>query len=85
LIGGGGLLRLVDPVALALAGAPSLPVIVLAGFLVGVGTHLGSGCTSGHGVCGMSRGSARSVVATLTFMLTGALTVWLTRLLGGWG
>jgi hypothetical protein len=85
LIAGGAILRLVDPAALALAGAPPLPVLVLGGLLVGFGTHLGNGCTSGHGVCGISRGSPRSLVATLAFMLTGALTVWLTRVLGGGG
>jgi uncharacterized membrane protein YedE/YeeE len=79
LLSGGGILRLLDPSALALAGLPGLPVVVLAGLLVGVGTHLGNGCTSGHGVCGISRGSRRSLVATLAFMLTGMLTVWLTR------
>lgn len=79
LFSGGGILRLLDPSALALPGLPGLPVVVLAGLLVGVGTHLGNGCTSGHGVCGISRGSRRSLVATLAFMLTGMLTVWLTR------
>ncbi len=49
--------------------------LVLGGLLVGFGTRLGSGCTSGHGVCGMSRLSARSLVATATFMLTGIATV----------
>jgi uncharacterized membrane protein YedE/YeeE len=59
-------------------------LLVAGGFLVGLGTQIGSGCTSGHGVCGMSRGSTRSIVATLTFMATGALTVFVTRhLLGG--
>ncbi len=53
----------------------SLIAILSAGFLVGYGTVLGSGCTSGHGVCGMSRLSVRSIVATLTFMLFGFLTV----------
>ncbi len=86
LVAGGGFLRLVDPAALALATSPSPPVVVLAGLLVGAGTYLGNGCTSGHGVCGISRGSPRSLVATLAFMLTGALTVWLVRVLGqgGW-
>ena len=54
-------------------------VLVLAGLLVGFGTRLGSGCTSGHGVCGLSRLSPRSVVATLTFMATGATTVFVSR------
>jgi uncharacterized membrane protein YedE/YeeE len=49
--------------------------LVVAGLIVGIGTRLGSGCTSGHGVCGMSRFSQRSIVATLTFMATGFATV----------
>jgi uncharacterized membrane protein YedE/YeeE len=52
-----------------------LTALVLGGLLVGFGTRLGSGCTSGHGVCGMSRLSARSLVATATFMLAGFATV----------
>jgi uncharacterized membrane protein YedE/YeeE len=52
---------------------------LLAGALVGVGTGLGSGCTSGHGVCGLARLSPRSLAATLTFMATAALTVLLVR------
>lgn len=58
-------------------------LVILAGLLVGVGTRLGSGCTSGHGVCGMSRGSVRSLVATLTFITTGAIAVALLRAFGG--
>ncbi|ASP35381.1 YeeE/YedE family protein [Labrenzia sp. VG12] len=59
---------------------PSSPLLLVAGgFLTGVGTTFGSGCTSGHGVCGMSRLSARSIVATMTFMATAVLTVFLTR------
>ena len=54
-------------------------VIVLAGLLVGFGTRLGSGCTSGHGVCGLSRLSLRSLAATLMFMATGVLTVFVVR------
>lgn len=58
--------------------------IVLAGLLVGFGTRLGSGCTSGHGVCGMARLSPRSIVATLVFMATAIVTVFVNRhLLGG--
>lgn len=57
---------------------------LLAGLLVGFGVRLGSGCTSGHGVCGLGRLSMRSLVATLTFMTTGILTVYLLRhALGG--
>lgn len=59
-------------------------ILVAGGLLVGIGTQLGNGCTSGHGVCGIGRGSRRSIVATLTFMTTAGLTVFATRhLLGG--
>jgi uncharacterized membrane protein YedE/YeeE len=58
--------------------ASSLPIVIVAGLLVGYGTRMGSGCTSGHGVCGISRFSARSLVAVMTFMITGALTATLT-------
>jgi hypothetical protein len=57
----------------------SPPLLVIGGFLTGIGTTYGSGCTSGHGVCGISRLSARSITATLTFMATAAATVFLTR------
>ncbi len=58
--------------------------LLIAGLLVGVGTRYGSGCTSGHGVCGISRLSARSIVATLAFMAAGFITVYVLRhLLGG--
>lgn len=53
----------------------TLAVIALAGLLVGFGTRIGNGCTSGHGVCGIGRFSVRSLVATVTFIATGALTV----------
>jgi len=61
----------------------SVAVLLTAGFLVGFGTRLGSGCTSGHGVCGLSRFSPRSLVATLTFIAAGGLAVWLFRAVGG--
>ena len=57
----------------------SEPVVALAGVLVGVGTRYGSGCTSGHGVCGLSRLSPRSLVATLSFMAAGFAIVYLLR------
>jgi uncharacterized membrane protein YedE/YeeE len=57
--------------------------LVLAGLLVGIGTRYGSGCTSGHGVCGLSRLSPRSLVATATFMSAGFVTVFVTRHLFG--
>lgn len=59
--------------------AADYPTIVLAGFLVGIGTRYGSGCTSGHGVCGISRLSPRSLLATATFMTAGFATVYLVR------
>ena len=54
-------------------------MLVLAGLLVGLGTSYGSGCTSGHGVCGISRLSPRSLVATAAFMLAGVATVFVVR------
>lgn len=62
-------------------GAPvvDLPMMIIGGFLVGVGTTLGSGCTSGHGICGISRLSPRSLVAVATFMATGVITVFVVR------
>jgi uncharacterized membrane protein YedE/YeeE len=57
----------------------SLPAIALGGVLVGYGSARSGGCTSGHGVCGLARLSGRSLIATLTFMATAALTVWVTR------
>jgi uncharacterized membrane protein YedE/YeeE len=59
------------------------PVLVVAGLLVGIGTRFGAGCTSGHGVCGLSRLSPRSLVATLSFMAAGFATVFVTRHLLG--
>ena len=77
---------IVAPVVYRLfAGPPNLtidanyPTLVLAGILVGLGTRYGSGCTSGHGVCGLSRLSLRSLVATLAFMAAGFATVFATR------
>jgi uncharacterized membrane protein YedE/YeeE len=61
----------------------SLPALAVAGVLVGAGTRFGNGCTSGHGVCGLSRFSKRSFFATLTFMAAGVVTASLTRILGG--
>ena len=61
----------------------SIGVIALAGLMVGFGTQLGSGCTSGHGICGISRFSIRSLTATVTFVLAGIVTVALTHWMGG--
>jgi uncharacterized membrane protein YedE/YeeE len=62
----------------------SVPLLVIAGLLVGFGTRLGNGCTSGHGVCGMARLSPRSIAATATFMVSAAVTVFILRhVIGG--
>ena len=71
-----------DPLGFAIAPQPIL--LIAGGLLVGYGTQLGGGCTSGHGVCGLSRGSLRSLAATMAFMTTGAATVAIVRhALGG--
>ena len=62
----------------------SVPLLIVAGLLVGFGTRLGKGCTSGHGVCGMARLSPRSIAATATFMASAAATVFILRhVIGG--
>jgi uncharacterized membrane protein YedE/YeeE len=76
LLAAGALAALAAPAAVG-ASVRSLPLVIVAGLLVGLGTRLGSGCTSGHGVCGLSRGSTRSLIAVATFMATGALTAWI--------
>ena len=80
LLGAGLALRVVYPAAFGtVTAAVPLPFVIVAGLLVGYGTRLGNGCTSGHGVCGISRFSKRSIAATVTFMATGGLTVFLVR------
>ena len=59
------------------------PIMIVAGLMVGLGTRYGAGCTSGHGVCGLSRHSPRSLVATLTFIAAGIVTVYIVRHLIG--
>ena len=84
LVGGGFLLRAFWPQMLGAPVVTGTAWVAAAGLLVGFGTRLGSGCTSGHGVCGISRGAWRSIAATLTFMVTGAATVFVMRhVLGG--
>lgn len=79
LITGVFLLQIFTPKSLPFR--PDLPsaVIVIAGLLVGFGSHYGGGCTSGHGVCGIGRSSMRSIVATIIFMTTAAVTVFIIR------
>lgn len=83
LLVGGILLRLLAPESFDFTGGRSTGMLVAAGLLVGYGTQLGSGCTSGHGVCGLSRLSMRSLVATLSFMAVGFATATTIALLGG--
>jgi uncharacterized membrane protein YedE/YeeE len=84
LVAGGALVAFLWPAAIASSGSVGKPWLAAAGLLVGFGTRCAGGCTSGHGICGLGRGSGRSLVATLTFMTVGGLTVFVTRhLLGG--
>ena len=76
--------RIIYPAAFETTWTAALPVALVAGLLVGFGTQLGNGCTSGHGVCGISRLSVRSFVATGTFMAAGIATTFVVRhLMGG--
>jgi uncharacterized membrane protein YedE/YeeE len=84
LAGGGLLLRALLPASIGAPVVTGVGATIAAGLLVGFGTRLANGCTSGHGVCGLARGALRSIVATGTFMVMGALTVFVVRhVLGG--
>ena len=71
--------RVVAPQAFGSGPIASTGMLVMAGLLVGFGTRMANGCTSGHGVCGLSRRSPRSLTAVMTFMLAAAATVFVTR------
>lgn len=79
LISGGVALALWMPGALAQAAPRYLPLVIAGGLLVGFGTRIGGGCTSGHGVCGIGRFSTRGIVGTLVFMAVAAATVFVLR------
>jgi len=82
LIGAGALVLRLVPTPVEIAA--TWPVLIIAGLLVGIGTRMGNGCTSGHGVCGLARGSKRSITATLTFLAVAAATVFVARhVIGG--
>jgi hypothetical protein len=81
----GLVVRIFFPGAFQTSWSAALPVALAAGVLVGFGTQLGNGCTSGHGVCGISRLSIRSFVATVTFMAAGIGTVFVSRHVMGGG
>jgi uncharacterized membrane protein YedE/YeeE len=85
LAGAGVVLRILHPTAFTSTDVAPAAMVAVAGLLVGFGTRLGGGCTSGHGICGLCRFSARSLVATLTFMATGMITVFITRHVAGGG
>lgn len=77
LLTGGLLFQVLSPEVFTPGITPSIGALTLAGLLVGFGTRLGNGCTSGHGVCGISRLSPRSLVSTITFLVAGAITVYI--------
>jgi len=77
MLAGGLSIKLSYPQALAMELTRSPTALVAAGLLVGFGTRFGNGCTSGHGICGISRFSMRSLVATITFMAVAAVTVFI--------
>lgn len=79
LLVGAGLHQWLEPGAVTPREGFPAAILVVAGALVGVGTRLGGGCTSGHGVCGVARLSPRALVATLTFVAVAMLVVWLVR------
>ena len=83
LVAGGAVMFVTDPGAFAVTIERSTGALVAGGLLVGIGTQIGGGCTSGHGVCGIGRLSPRSIVATLTFMTTAAAVVFLVDTLTG--
>ena len=83
LLSGGAILMALAPQTIAEPASRSVAAVAVAGLLVGVGTRMGNGCTSGHGVCGLSRLSSRSMMATLSFIATGFLTATAIQVLFG--
>jgi uncharacterized membrane protein YedE/YeeE len=84
LLAGGLLCNLFSPQVFAIGITRSTAALIVAGLLVGFGTRLGNGCTSGHGVCGLSRGFKRSLIATAVFMAVAIMTVYIiNHVLGG--
>ena len=72
------------PQSTALSDSPALWVAMLSGLMVGLGTGIGRGCTSGHGICGLARLSKRSFIATISFMLSGFVSMYFFRHVLGW-
>lgn len=76
LVAGGGIVYFMMPDKTAVHFNHPLPLFAIGGLLVGIGTRIGNGCTSGHGICGLGRRSPRSLAAVMTFMLAGGITVF---------
>ena len=84
LIAAGFLYQLLNGMNTSITLEASIPIVGVGGILTGIGTAVGSGCTSGHGICGLARRSSRSLVATISFMLVGGITVFILRhVIGG--
>ena len=84
LIAAAFLYRLLNGMDTSIALEASILIVGGGGILTGIGTAVGSGCTSGHGICGIARGSSRSLAATISFMLVGGITVFILRhVIGG--
>ena len=84
LIAAGFLYQLLNGMNASITLEASIPIVGVGGILTGIGTAVGSGCTSGHGICGLARGSSRSLAATISFMLVGGITVFILRhVIGG--
>jgi hypothetical protein len=82
LVAGGVLLAWLSPERMPTSAPRGLPWMIAGGLLVGLGTRVGGGCTSGHGICGLGRASGRSAVATAVFMIAAMVTVFVLRVLG---
>ncbi len=84
LLSGAILIRLFHPAAMQIQIDVSVPAVIIGGLLVGIGTRIGNGCTSGHGVCGVGRLAPRSIVASVVFVFTAIASTYLIRhVLGG--
>lgn len=83
LVSGAFLVHLFTSIAIPAAPTDNIYLLIVAGLLVGFGTQLGNGCTSGHGICGIARKSPRSIIATITFMAIGFVTVYVLRHIWG--
>jgi len=84
LIAAGFLYQLLNGMNTSITLEASIPIVGVGGILTGIGTAVGSGCTSGHGICGLAQRSSRSLAATISFMLVGGITVFILRhVIGG--